>query len=271
MVVTDQQISFFREKGYLIIRDFLSPEEAENLQNWAQQVHDWKPTTESEFMPYEEVNASGKRVLCRTENFVDYHTGLNSLLRGEKLLGLLNELAGQPMHLFKEKINYKLAGSGGFAPHIDAVAYTQIKDVKHLTILLSVDPSNMTNGGLEVVDGSHEMTIPINGKTHCIEADWVDSQEWVPVELEAGQLLIFPSYLAHRSGPNNSSDDRKAIYATYNLAAEGDMHREYYEDRKKEWPATHMRKEGESYAKGALTYGFGSPMLSVDAGKQVAF
>lgn len=58
------------------------------------------------------MNASGKRVLCRTENFVDYHTGLNSLLRGEKLLGLLNELAGEPMHLFKEKINYKLAGSG---------------------------------------------------------------------------------------------------------------------------------------------------------------
>lgn len=76
--------------------------------------------------------------------------------------------------------------AGGFAPHIDAVAYTQIKDVKHLTILLSVDPSNMTNGGLEVVDGSHEMTIPINEKTHCIESDWVDSQEWKPVELEAG-------------------------------------------------------------------------------------
>lgn len=32
-----------------------------------------------------------------------------------------------------------------------------------------------------------------------------------------------------------------------------------------------MRKQGQSYEKGALTYGFGSPMLSVDAGKQVAF
>lgn len=86
-----------------------------------------------------------------------------------------------------------------------------------------------------------------------------------------GQLLIFTSYLAHRSGPNTSSEDRKAIYATYNQAKEGDLHADYYENRKKEWPATHMRKEGQKYEKGAMTYGFGSPMLSVDAGKQVAF
>jgi ectoine hydroxylase-related dioxygenase (phytanoyl-CoA dioxygenase family) len=107
------------------------------------------------------------------------------------------------MLLFKEKINYKLAGSGmfvahlhanilkakpgGFAPHTDAVAYVQIKDIKHLTILLAVDASNMTNGGLEVVPGSHKMKIPINEKDHCIEKEWVSKQEWVPVELEPGE------------------------------------------------------------------------------------
>ncbi len=150
------------------------------------------------------------------------HAGLNSLLRGEKLLQLLAELSEEPMLLFKEKINYKLAGSGrfsplfysipamwvlsiplssqhclklftnnkpvsgGFAPHIDAVAYTHIKDVKHLTILLAVDPSNMKNGGLEVVSKSHEMDIPIDEKTHCITDKWTAENPWAPVELEAG-------------------------------------------------------------------------------------
>lgn len=136
----------------------------------------------------QEVNSKGERVLCRTENFADTHDGFNKLLRGEKLLGLLSELAGEPMHLFKEKINYKLAGSGGFAPHIDALAYTHVKDVKHLTILLSVDASNMTNGGLEVVDGSHNVSVPIDPKTNCITDEWVASQKWTPVELEAGKF-----------------------------------------------------------------------------------
>ncbi|CAK7205776.1 hypothetical protein SEUCBS139899_008555 [Sporothrix eucalyptigena] len=271
MAVTADQKAFFEENGYLIIRDFLSPEQVKDLQRWAQEVHDWKPTTTSEFMPYEEVNAKGQTVLCRTENFADCHAGFNNLLRGDKLQDLLQGLSGEPMHLFKEKINYKLAGSGGFAPHIDAVAYTHIKRVQHLTILLSVDPSNLSNGGLEVVNGSHKVDVPVNPTTNCIESDWVASQQWTPVELEAGQLLVFTSYVAHRSGANTSKSDRKAIYATYNRAVEGDLRKGYYEHRQKEWPATHMRKQGESYAAGALTYGFGSPMLSVDQGKQVAF
>ncbi|KAM0454392.1 hypothetical protein ACHAPV_008472 [Trichoderma viride] len=266
-----EQVAFFKANGYLIVRDMLSDTETKELQRWAQEVHDWTPNADSQFMPYEEINSRGETVLCRTENYAGFHKGFNGLLRGKKLLGVLEELSGEPMNLFKEKINYKLAGSGGFAPHIDAVAYNHIKDVKHLTILLAVDKSNFNNGGLEVVDASHDMDIPLNADDHCITTEWVDAHEWKPVELEPGQLLIFTSYLAHRSGPNHSDENRKALYATYNLASEGDLHQAYYERRMKEWPATHMRKKGELYEDGALRYAFGSPMLSVDAGRQLAF
>lgn len=86
-----------------------------------------------------------------------------------------------------------------------------------------------------------------------------------------GQLLIFGSYLAHRSGANTSDGDRKAIYATYNCAREGDLRKIYYYDRRKLWPATHMREEGHDYTDGSLRYGFGSPMLSIETGRQVTF
>lgn len=162
----------------------------------------------------QEINAHGKAVLCRTENYANSHPGLNSLLRGQKLLGLLRQLSGEDMLLFKEKINYKLAGSGtapllspvrlsrfpvhwcrvrsfetagGFAPHVDSTAYTHIKNIKHLAILLAVDPSDMTNGGLEVVEGSHDMDVPI-GNDNCIEPAWVNEQTWTPVELKAGKF-----------------------------------------------------------------------------------
>ncbi|KAK5037267.1 hypothetical protein LTR13_005073 [Exophiala sideris] len=128
----------------------------------------------------------------------------------------------------------------------------------------------MSNGGLEVVDGSHDMIVPV-GKDNCIEPEWVKKQKWTPVTLEAGQLLVFGSYLAHRSGANHSDVDRKAIYATYNCAREGDLHDEYYAHRKVIWPPMQLRKQGYQYEEGALRYGFGSPMLSVDAGKQLEF
>jgi ectoine hydroxylase-related dioxygenase (phytanoyl-CoA dioxygenase family) len=195
------------------------------------------------------------------------------------------------MLLFKEKINYKLPGSGGWAPHTDATAYKHIKNIHHITILLAVDKSNMTNGGLEVVDGSHHVDIPINEDDYCIQSTWVEKHEWTPVELEPGmimntcvsvsrsrliqyfftkgELLAFGSYLAHRSRGNKSGGNRKAIYATYNRVSEGDLRKSYYDDRKKSFPATHMRQKGKDYTEGSLTYGFGGPLLSVETGRQL--
>ncbi|QKX63780.1 uncharacterized protein TRUGW13939_10951 [Talaromyces rugulosus] len=265
--LTASQIQFFEDRGYLLIRNFLSTSEAVHLQQWAQEVHDLPRTEDAPWMPYEEVNADGKKVLCRTENFANTHAGFNAFLRGSRTASVLEQLAGEKMLLFKEKINYKLAGSGGFDPHIDANAYTHVKNIKHLTILAAVDEMNSENGGLDVVEGSHREHVPL-GSDRCIGPSWVESHTWVPCNLSPGDILLFGSYLAHRSGPNRSSKDRKAIYATYNSASEGELHDKYYQDRRELWPATHLRKEGVSYEEGRERYAYGSPMLTIGAGKQ---
>lgn len=77
---------------------------------------------------------------------------------------------------------------GGFDPHIDANAYTHVKDIKHLTILAAVDEMTSANGGLEVVDRSHQMAVPL-GQDRCIEPDWVKSHKWTPCELQAGTYI----------------------------------------------------------------------------------
>jgi hypothetical protein len=77
----------------------------------------------------QEINAKGSRVIRRTENYADSHKGFNGLLRGEKLLGLLRELSGEPMNLFKEKINYKLAGSG---ENCDLYLFTFLAKAHHV-------------------------------------------------------------------------------------------------------------------------------------------
>jgi ectoine hydroxylase-related dioxygenase (phytanoyl-CoA dioxygenase family) len=107
---------------------------------------------------------------------------------------------------------------------------------------------NSANGGLEVVDGSHRMDIPL-GSDRCIEPTWVKMNTWTPASLslvdtfhptlavlmliKTGDILIFGSYLVHRSGANTSPKNRRAIYATYNCATEGSLHDQYYLDRQK--------------------------------------
>lgn len=101
--ISSEQKAFFDKNGYLILRDVSSPEEAIHLQRWAQEVHDLPRTSQTPWMPYEEINAAGKRVLCRTENYANYHAQFNALLRGPKMLNILGQLAEEDVLLFKEK------------------------------------------------------------------------------------------------------------------------------------------------------------------------
>lgn len=53
VTLTESQLQFFTEKGYLYIPRFMSPEETIELQKWAQEVHDLPRTPDSKWMPYE--------------------------------------------------------------------------------------------------------------------------------------------------------------------------------------------------------------------------
>lgn len=87
--ISPAQHIFFNTNGYLILRDVLVPEETKALQTWAQEVHDLPRTHETPWVPYEQVDAAGQRVLCRTENYANYHVGFDGLLMGSRLLGIL--------------------------------------------------------------------------------------------------------------------------------------------------------------------------------------
>lgn len=257
--LSSAQLAAFERDGYLVLHNLLDEEATLQLQSWVQEVHDW-PFALGKWMPYEEQLENGMRVLCRTENFADFHDGLNMLFRGKRLVHILEQINNEPMFLFKEKINYKHPGAGGFDAHIDAPAYQHAGVLKHLTINMAVDAATLENGCLEVVPGSHKQSVPID-ENNCIKKIWEDAQTWIPVILEPGDTLVFGSFLAHRSSANHTSQRRAAIYATFNALSDGgDRHSAYYAKRREEWPPTLERTEGKDYSMGARLYGFGSPM-----------
>lgn len=262
--LSEEQFSSFAKDGFLVLRDFLPSDQVASIQAWSSEVYSW-PNEHGKWMPYQERRVDGSMGLCRTENFADYHAGFTALLRGQRMRGMLEQIQREPMVLFKEKINYKEAGgSGGFDAHIDAPAYQHAGVLKHLTVNIAVDAADAENGCLQVVVGSHKMQVPID-ENNCVEKKWEDTQHWVDVHLSAGDVLIFGSFLAHRSGPNNSTKSRAAVYATFNALSDGgDMRAAYYEKRRKEWPPTFEREQGQYYELGARLYGFGSPMAGAE-------
>lgn len=175
----------------------------------------------------------------RIESFVDDHQGFSSLLLGAELRNILAQLTRDDMLLFKDKINFKLPGGNGFGAHLDAPAYDHIGQIEHTTANLAVDAATVANGCVEVVPRSHKMDVELSHGGSISKA-WEDSHEWLPVELASGDLLIFGSHLAHRSGPNATSQSRTSVYATYHNASDGDnLRSSYYADRRENFPPDH--------------------------------
>ena len=196
------------------------------LRSWVDELASWADA-DGDWLHYREMTDAGPR-LCRTENFVPFHDGLRRLLTESLVPQVASTLLGGPACLYKEKVNYKLVGGAGFSPHQDAPAYPFIDH--HVSCMVAVDDADTENGCLEVASGWHHELLPVDS-VGCIRADYVERFKWTPAPVKAGQTLWFHSRTPHRSGPNHSTRNRRALYPTYNSAREGDLRDAYYREK----------------------------------------
>jgi hypothetical protein len=218
-------VEFYREHGWALI-ETLDDRRLQQLRDWVDELAGW-PDDGGEWLHYRELTDDGAR-LCRTENFVPYHAGLRALLTEGAVPGVAEALLGEPVCLYKEKVNYKLAGGAGYSPHQDAPAYPFID--QHLSCMIAIDDADVNNGCLEVASGMHHELLAVDS-VGCVRPDIAEQLEWTPAPTAAGQTLWFHSRTPHRSGANHSSRDRRALYPTYNAASEGDLRDAYYREK----------------------------------------
>jgi hypothetical protein len=221
-------VPHFAEHGWVLTAPF-DAEQAADVRRWVDEVAAWPD--DGEWLHYRELTDHGPR-LCRTENFVPFHAGLRALLTSGSMTALAGALLGEPALLYKEKINYKLAGGAGYAPHQDGLAYRFVDAL--VSCQVAVDSASADNGCLEVVSGMHHDVLRTDDRG-CIADDVVAALDWAPVEVESGQTVWFHSLTPHRSGPNNSDRDRRALYPTYNASSAGDLRAAYYERKRAEF------------------------------------
>jgi len=192
-------------------------------------------------------NPSGPKIVSRIENFTAHNPGLDFLLTGEKLPAMCTDLFAEPSIMYKEKVNYKLPGSDGFAPHQDVAAgWWLYKQSIHVSCLVSIDPATAENGALEVAAGEHKRGMMSPEWKEIPEAT-VEKLHWQLVPTEPGDVLFFDSYVPHRSAPNATDKPRRVLYATYAKAAEGDWRLRYYADKRAAFPPDCERAPGTNY------------------------
>ncbi len=257
-LLSDSQLAFWRTHGYLKIGDDLDAGAVAALSSWVEDLRA-RPETAGKWMKYFERTAQGERQLCRVENFIQYHAGFEGLIAGPRTLSMVSALFGEPAALFKEKINYKLAGGAGFAPHQDAPAFTSFGQSLHITLMISVDATTPANGCLEVAPHpGGRTTLPLAADL-TIDPNVTAALSWTPIATRPGDVLFFDSYLPHRSGPNRTDNPRRALYLTYNKAAEGNVRDSYYRKKRAVFPPDVEREPGRDYGNAGV-FNVGNPI-----------
>jgi hypothetical protein len=243
--LTPAQLAAFRADGYVVVPRLFSSREMQPIRGWVDEVQAW-PETAGKWMMYFEQAADGRRLLNRMEDLPPFHAGFRQLADSPQMAGACGQLFGEPAVLFKDKINFKQAGGGGFEAHQDVQAGWSRYASLHITALITVDPSTIENGCLEMVAGFGQHTL-IGEEWTPLTAEQLRDCHWVPIEAGPGDAVFFDSFVPHRSGPNRTSQQRRVLYYSYNRASEGDQLRRYYADKRKSYPPDIEREAGREY------------------------
>jgi len=253
-MLTPEQLASYDRDGFLLIKakDVWSPAEMKLLLASVNLMDNW-PDRAGEYMKYYEKDrraadpAAAPKILSRIENFVQYNPGLDFLLQGDKLPAMCTDLFGEQSIMYKEKVNYKLPGSDGFAPHQDVAAGWWLYNQSiHVSCLVSIDAATEANGCLEVAAGEHKRGM-MSPEWKEIPEETVKRLQWQMVPTEPGDVLFFDSYVPHRSAANATDKPRRVLYATYAKASEGDYRLRYYADKRAAFPPDCERAPGSNY------------------------
>lgn len=231
--LSSEQHRFFKEQGYLVIKGLgiTDPQRLFEMTDNLSGAAESSDRPKHLLVHHEEVTSpasnESKIQLCRVENFVKYEKDwfeIEGLVRS-----ICGELFGEAAVLFKDKLNFKLPGGGGFFAHQDVTAYKSNEFAStHISVLVAIDAARSTVvGPLEMAGGRHQEGILQHTKG-VINPLVEESMEFRPLFVESGDLVFFDSYVPHRSGSNLSAKSRRLAYLTYNKSSEGNFNEKYY-------------------------------------------
>jgi len=238
--LSDADRGHFLEHGWLILRGVFTPDQIQQCRDWTSTFTQWAEEDGPGLHHFEHTE-SGPRI-ARSEDLVPNHPGADTFIRRGAIIEWVGALLGEPAVLYKEKVNYKHPGGGGFAPHQDATAYRFVDH--HISVMVPLDPATTSSGCLYVAEGHGQGKMPTDDRG-CIDADHAAQLPWKAAEVHPGDVLLFDSYTPHHSDTNRTQQPRRAFYLTYNALSLGDFRGRYYSDKRAEFQRKGTTFEGQ--------------------------
>lgn len=227
--LTDEQLTFFEEYGYLAGIRVLDDEQVDTLRL---ELADLMEPTHAgrelfhEFHTNESPDPS--QVLFHALGAWRIARGFHDLLWNPAFVMPASQLLGGPVRFWHDQLFCKPARYGGVvAWHQDYSYWTRTQPMAHLTCWIGLDDATRENGCLQYVPGSHRWSLlPITGlagRMDAIEQVLSDEQRAafkpVAIELRKGEAAFHHPLMVHGSLENLSDRPRRG--AVVNVIRDG--------------------------------------------------
>jgi 2-aminoethylphosphonate dioxygenase len=188
--------------------------------------------------------------LCRFEYILGADAEMAKFVE-EKITPIIDGLLGESFIPFKDKENEKAPGGGAFRPHQDFAAYQSFGPRYNVTAMISIDQSTAENGCLEFAINARDVA---GNNPHFVKS-WIEERPlfdhysggekhgdirdeiaeqliWQSVPTSSTDLVLFDSFVPHRSYANRSKTYRRAMFLTFSAKREGEWYSAYYQEKR---------------------------------------
>ena len=229
-LLTDAQIQFFVENGYLVVPNLIDTAEVEELrQDTVRIARGHYPC--ASIPPVDEAQSDDavlRTILCiHQPHYIS--PVMQRYVQHPKICGILSQITAAHLPYWDGSVKcmqsmlfVKPPEFQGQAWHQDEI-YIPTRDRSLIGAWIALDDATIANGCLWVVPGSHRpgYLYPQCAHDNADEFDFApesfgfDEAAAVPVEVPTGSLVFFNGYLLHRSHRNRSEVYRRVLVNHY--------------------------------------------------------
>lgn len=211
----DEQVRHYDRRGYVVVPDLV---QADLLAEVAAAIDPFDERTEA-FLQ----SVDGERLFIAEAGAITFSVHLAArspvlrrLVCDAVLTGVAADLIGPDVRLYWDQAVYKKPEKPRRFPWHQDNGYAYVEPQQYLTIWLALTDATPDNGCPQVVPGLHRLG--------TIEHRYVEPLGWecldeptnaVAAPVAAGGAVVFSSLTPHLTGPNLTSDVRKAYIVQY--------------------------------------------------------
>jgi ectoine hydroxylase-related dioxygenase (phytanoyl-CoA dioxygenase family) len=220
--LSDEQVSFFHENGYLSKVRLLSDEQVELLREELSELFDPQhPGNELWYEYHSNESNDPNNVLFHALGAWRIKPGFHDILWNPAFLMAASQLLGGSVRFWHDQLFCKPAQHGGVvAWHQDYSYWTRTTPMQHLTCWTGLDDATQDNGCLQYIPRSHTWNLlPITGLAGDMVAiqkvlndeQWEMMQHPVAIELQKGECAFHHPLMVHGSYENRTDRPRRAV------------------------------------------------------------